>query len=342
MFHPRIAGTYYEMGLQYGTGLYKHGFKLQKQPDEKLSFARECETEVKRVFPDILDEIHGFADGSHASYEHLAALILSVGAFKPPSACSVFAASDGSDVLFGRNYDFYYRLKEHTESYLTRPSNGYCSVGNTDIFVGREDGVNEKGLAIGMTAVMPKEVKPGVNFALLVRRILDKCDSVKEATKVLTSVDHVTANNYLTADREGNMAVVEACPHRARVREPEENARFIVCTNQFMQSDVQDMENQSERPLDSPKRYTTIYEKLQQLKGKVTVKQAQRILSNHEGLVCSHIEEVKLGTLWSVVATLNKPSIYMAEGHPCKTKYRPDTRLKKSLQKRLKLSTKTP
>jgi len=342
VFHPRLAGSYYEMGSQYGTILHKHGFKLQEQPNEKLTFAQKCEIEVKRVFPDILDEIHGFADACHASYEHLAALVLSVGAFKPPGTCSVFATSDGSDVLFGRNYDFFYRFKEHTESCLTRPANGYCSVGNTDIFVGREDGVNEKGLAIGMTDVMSKEVKPGVNFALLVRCILDKCASVNEATKLLTSVSHATANNYLIADREGNMVVVEACPNRARVRKPEENNTFIVCTNQFLHSDMQDMENQRERPSDSAQRHVTIYEKLQQFNGKVTARYAQRILSNHDGLVCSHIEEIKFGTLWSVVATLNKPSIYIAEGHPCRTKYKLDTRLNKFLQKSLKLSTKTP
>jgi len=336
MFHPRLSGAYYEMGFQYGTILHKHGFKLFKQPDEKLIFARECETEVKRVFPEVLEEIHGFADACHAAYEHLAALILGVGAFKPPVACSVFAAPASSDVLFGRNYDFYYRFQEHTESYLTRPSNGYSSLGNTDIFVGREDGVNEKGLAVAMTAVKPKEVKPGINFALLTRYILDKCATVKEATKVLTSMHHVTANNYLVADRESDMAVIEACPNRVRVRRIEEKDGFMVCTNHFTHSDMYNMENQKERPSDSMPRYSTIYQKLQQLGGRANVKNAQRILSDHKGLVCSHIEEIKLGTLWSMIATLKKPFIYMAEGHPCRAGYKLDARLSKLVRRRLK------
>jgi len=297
LFHLRLDGTYYEMGFRYGTILYKHGFKPTEQPDEKLTFGRECEIEVKRVFPEVLDEIHGFADACHTSYEHLAALILGVGAFKPGGACSVFTTSSGSEVLFGRNYDFYYRFKKHSESYLAKPSNGYLSVGSTDIFVGREDGVNKKGLAIGMTAVMPTEVKPGINFALLVRSVLDKCASVREATKVLTSAHNVTANNYLVADRENEMAVIEACPKRVRVRKPEEKDGFIVCTNHFIHSDMQDMENQRERPSDSVQRYATIYEKLQQFNGKVRVKDAKKILSNHDGRVCSHIEENRLGTL---------------------------------------------
>jgi len=340
LFHSRLAGTYYEMGFRYGTTLYNHGFKLQKQPDEKLTFARGCETEVKRVFPEVLDEIHGFADACHVSYEHLAALIFSVGAFKPLTACSIFAASTASDVLFGRNYDFYYRFKEHSESFLTQPSNGYLSVGNTDTFVGRYDGVNEKGLAIGMTGVRPKEVKPGVNFPLLVRCVLDKCANVREAKRVLASAHHATTNNYLVADKGGDMTVIEACPNRVRVRKPEEKARFIVCTNQFIQADMQDLENQRERPPDSPLRYKAIYEKLRQINGRVTVEDAQKILSDHLGLVCSHIEEIQLGTLWSIIATLNKPSIYMAEGHPCRTKYKLDTRLRKSLQRRSKMSSK--
>jgi len=334
LFHPRLAGTYYQMGVKYGSILYKHGFKPFKQPDEKLTFARECETEVKRIFPEVLEEIRGFADACHGSYEHLATLILSVGAFTPSVACSLFATSSGSDVLFGRNYDFYYKIGQHAESYLTMPSSGYRSVGNTGIFVGREDGINEKGLAVGHAGVRPTEVRPGINFALLVRCILDKCANVREATKVLTSARLVTANNYLIADREGGMAVIETCPNRVRIRKPVEKAGFLVCTNHFIHLDMFNMENQGERPPDSVPRYTAVFEKLQQLNGKVRVKDAQKILSDHKGLVCSHVEEIQLGTLWSLVATLNKQSIYMAEGHPCKTTYKLDTRLNKSLEKR--------
>ena len=141
------------MGAKYGTTLYKHGFRLQEMPRERLNFVNGCEAEVRKVFPEILDEIRGFADTCHVPYKHLSALILGVGAFKPPGACSVFAVSMGSDVLLGRNYDFYYTFRDRVESYFTKPSNGFSSIGDTDIFVGREDGVNEKGLAVAMAGV---------------------------------------------------------------------------------------------------------------------------------------------------------------------------------------------
>lgn len=315
------------MGVKYGTALREHGFKLQELPDAMLTFAKDSEVEVKRVFPEILDEIDGFADASGTPYEHLSALILGVGAFKPPAACSVFAVSTGSDVLVGRNYDFYYRFKDHLESYFTKPSDGFSSIGDTDIFVGREDGVNEKGLAVAMAVVKSTEVRPGINFALLVRCILDKCTSVREATNMLTSAHHVSAYNYLLAGREGDVAVVEACPTRVRVRKPDESHAFLVCTNQFMHPSMFDLEKLGDRPSDSMQRYVAIKEKIQQLKEKVTVREAQKILTDHTGLVCSHREEIQLGTLWSIVATLRKPLVYRAEGHPCRTRYKMDRRL---------------
>jgi predicted choloylglycine hydrolase len=329
MYHSRVSGTYYNMGFCYGSLLYRHGFKVPEVSSETLAFGRECEKEVKRIFPDILDEIQGFADACRASYEHLASFIFSIGTFKP-TACSIFATDSDSEIVFGRNYDFYYRFKRHSESFLTKPSEGYYSVGNSDIFIGREDGVNEKGLAVAMTWVAPKTVKPGINFILLTRYVLDKCENVREALKTLTGARHVAANNYLLADKEGNMAVVEACAEKVRVRRPEDG--FIVCTNHFVHDEMVDMEDQQERPSDSVLRYTTIYGALEENVERIDIKTAQRILSDHTGGVCSHKDEIRLGTLWSLIANLKQLRILLAEGHPCRAKYREDTRLNKALK----------
>ncbi len=324
------------MGHQYGTILYKHDFKVSKQSSEKLDFGRRSEKEVKRIFPEILEEIQGFADACHASYEQLVASILSVGCFDLPDfACSVFAIFNGSDVVFGRNYDFYYRFKEYAESYLTCPKDGYWSVGHSDIFVGREDGVNEKGLAVAMTGVIGT-VRPGINFPLAIRCILDKCACVEEGVKILTNTHLSTLSNYLLADKDGSIAVVEVSPEKVRVRSPEDGSRFLVSTNHFLHPEMLDIENRKERCWDSVSRYTTIYNTLKQHNGKIDVKTAQKILSNHSGYVCSHQKNIKLGTLWSVIAILKKLQIFRAEGHPCRAEYRLDKRLNKALDKRQK------
>ena len=317
--------------------MYKHDFRVPEQKSEKLDFGRKSEKEVKRFFPEILEEIQGFSDACHASYEQLAALMLSIGAFKAELIeCSAFATFNGSDVVFGRNYDFYYSFKKYTESYLTCPKEGYWSIGHSDIFVGREDGVNEKGLAIAMTGVNEKSIKLGVNFILATRCVLDKCASVQEGIKTLSNAHFSTTSNYLIADKEASMAVVEASPDKVRVRRPEEGNNFIVCTNHFLHPEMLKTENQKERCWDSIPRYAAIYNALKQQDGKINTKTAQKILSNHTGYVCSHQKNIKLGTIWSIIVTLKKLQISRAEGHPCKAKYKPDTRLNKAIRMRAK------
>lgn len=212
-------------------------------------------------------------------------------------------------------------------------------IGQSDIFVGREDGVNEEGLAIAMTGVAERIIRPGINFAIAIRCVLDRCASVEESIKALSEMRFSTTNSYLLADKEGNLAVVEASPDKVRTRGPGDGESFIIYTNHFLHPEMLEMKDQNERSRlnwDSVPRYTTIYNALKHHDGKIDAKTAQKILSNHSGYVCSHQESIHLGTLWSVITTLKKLQILRAEGHPCKTKYREDNRLNKVVRKKLK------
>jgi predicted choloylglycine hydrolase len=188
-----------------------------------------------------------------------------------------------------------------------------------------------------MTGVSEKAIKPGVSFCLLVRAVLDKCASTEEAVKLLSDAHICSADNFLLADREGNLAVVEASPDRTRIRRPEKGDSFIVCTNHFVLSEMQEMENLEDRAKsnwDTLPRYETILAMLGERRGKIDTQYAQRILSNHSGYVCSHQKKIKLSTLWSIIATLNEPQILRAEGSPCRAKYAHDTRLNRALKQR--------
>ena len=314
------------MGVKYGTVLRKHGFKLPQIDEQTLALGQQCESEVKSVFPEILDEIRGFAEAINEQYEKVSAFILTIG-YGKPIGCSAFASSYDTRVIFGRNYDFYYRFEKYAESYLTRPKGAFVSLGNTDVFIGREDGVNEKGLGVSIHFVSAQLGTPGVNFPVATRYVLDKCATAGEAVNFLTHVKFLTANNYLVADKGGEMAVVEACPQGTQLRRPEDGEKFIVATNHFVHPDMKQFEDVTKRDPDSELRYNTILQNLREVHGRVTESIAKRILSNHEGRVCSHLDYIKLGTLWSQITDLQKLTVLRAEGHPCKIKYSNDKRL---------------
>ena len=331
MYHPRLSGSYYEMGFKYGSILKRVGYRAPKVSEEMRKFAKECEVEVKRVFPEILDELQGFADGCGTSFENLKAFFLSLGSEKHDS-CSIFASSSPNPIL-GRNYDFYYTYKKYAETCLTMPRNAYWSLGNSTIFIGKEDGINEAGLAIAMSTVYIKEFRPGVNWFIAVRAVLDKCSNVVEATKFLLNVKFSTGNNYLLVDEKGDMAVIEASCQKIRVRENFEEG-FLVATNHFMHPEMKDTENIKERPPTSTRRYERITEIITLNDGKVDTELAKKILADHKGSVCSHVKAIKLGTLWSFIALPQEKRALIAAGHPCKAHYKEDKRLKQMLIKK--------
>jgi predicted choloylglycine hydrolase len=316
------------MGHEYGSILHKHGFRLPEIHEKRLNLGLECKNQVKTFFPEILEEIQGFADACELNYDQLASFILAIGSEE--HQCSVFAVTDGQNVFMGRNYDMYYAFREYVESYLTMPDKGYWNLGNTDIFVGREDGVNEKGLAIAMSGIVTY-ISPGIGFHIAVRYVLDKCATVKEGVKFLTEIPHYSTISYLLADVSGEMTVVEASPQKTAVRVPQEDA-FIVSTNHFVHPKMLDIALYE--PPDSRTRYDTIVKTLTNRTGKLNEELVKSILSDHTGLVCSHRENIKLGTLWSIVANLKKLRILRAEGHPCRTEYKQDSRLNTAIRMR--------
>jgi len=215
------------------------------------------------------------------------------------------------------------------------PNDAYWSIGNSTIFIGKEDGLNETGLAIAMSSVRLIAFEPEINWFISIRAVLDKCSNVAEAVKFLSNVKFSTGNSYLLVDESGDMAVVEASPQKVRVRKAEQD--FLTATNYFMRPEMMGMENVKERPPTSVKRYKRITEIISANKGKVDIELAKKILSDHKGCVCSHVKAIKLGTLWFFMVFPASKRVFVALGHPCKAHYREDERLKKMLvHKRLK------
>lgn len=320
-----LSGSYYEIGASYSKvlRLRRAGFTLPDYSEKSLKLAKECREIVEGFFPEVLDEMRGVAESANLNYDALSVMLLTHPQTQSASSCSIFAAKQGNQVWMGRNYDMYYWLAEYVESYFTIPLGSYRSLGQTDFFVGRDDGVNEKSLGTAVTGCANDYFQPGVAFWIAVRYLLDKCATVEEGVKFLTEAPPHSAITVLLADATGNMAVVETTPMRTEVRWPE--ADFIVSTNHFNHPEMQSIK--LSEPPDSRTRYNAITEDLSS-RSSLDENLLQRILSDHGGLVCSHRDDIGLGTLWSTITHLNTLRVWRAEGHPCKNSYREDSRLR--------------
>jgi hypothetical protein len=175
----------------------------------------------------------------HGAYDQR---VSSVTGSPPTWACSLFAAlGDAANMLYGRNFDW-----EFSPALLlfTDPPDGYASVSMVDIaYLGFEgdaasgltdlplierqalldapslpfDGMNERGLVVGMAAVPPGDVPPDpaketIYSLEAIRKMLDHASNVDEAVAILQNYN-ITFDgpplHYLIADSSGRSALVE-------------------------------------------------------------------------------------------------------------------------------------
>ncbi|PEE40839.1 C45 family autoproteolytic acyltransferase/hydolase [Bacillus pseudomycoides] len=334
MYHPRLRGTHYEMGKHYANILYKNGFRFPKVSEEKLAFGKQSHVLLKDFYPEFIEEMKGFAEGCHVTYEEVSSFILSIGVFEPEAQCSIFALYNGSEVIMGRNYDLILDLKKYTESSLVCPEDKHWYVGHSDVFLGKVDGMNEQGLAVAITLVQSEYKEVGLNFYVAVRKILENASTTEEAIHILREFPSSICNNYLLVDQLGDMAVVEKTPNNMFVRRPREDEDFIVCTNHFVSKEMKALQQNIDNDWSkSQDRYTYMEEQLRK-NSQLNRESAQDILSNSKEHVCLNLKKYNFGTLYSVVYELNSLRIHRAEGQPNRCKYKEDKRLIEEIHKK--------
>jgi hypothetical protein len=152
-----------------------------------------------------------------------------------PFGCSLFATNDAANPLFARNFDW---DANPAMLLFTEPPDGYASVSMVDLsYLGVTDlsgdadrarladapllpfdGMNAKGLAIGLAAVPDAQAgsvpeRPTVGGVRVIRLVLDQAATVDEAVRIFEThnIDFSGGPplHYLVADATGKSVVIE-------------------------------------------------------------------------------------------------------------------------------------
>ena len=191
MYHAHFRGTHYEAGFRWGSLLLKHkNIILENIPfeitQERIDYALSCLPIYEKYYHEIVEEIQGLADGQQCDVRILQAVLFSMYSMPPSCNCSCFAFTTEQEILLGRNSDFLTEIERLNQNVVYKLTDGvYSFTGNTTAFIEIEDGVNEHGLAVGLTSVYPNQCKPGFNAGMIVRYLLEKCRNVSEAVSCL-------------------------------------------------------------------------------------------------------------------------------------------------------------
>ena len=333
MYHAHLKGTHYEAGYRWGSFfLQNKNIILEKVPfaitPQRMAYARSCLPIYQKDYPEILEEIQGIADGQQCDVRPLQAVLFSMYVLPPSCCCSCFAFSSEQQVILGRNSDFLTALERQNLNVVYRLNDGaYAFTGNTTAFVEMEDGINQHGLAIGLTAVYPQQPKPGWNAGLLLRCLLERCKTVKEAIHTLRCLPIASSQTFTMADCTGEIALVECNAERVAIRQGLQQP-FVCATNRFHLEEMQPYHLPQVDDWFAQTRYQTMYSALKQEGQRVDVPFAKKLLSGSCGFLCQYDRSTGKDTVWSVVYDLKQHKIYRCEGNPGRRSFREDTRFR--------------
>jgi len=232
-----------------------------------------CRSKLRQHMPELeptyetLCELAGGGD--------IAARFLSL--YKPPAyltGCSQ-VVWPGDEPMLVRNYDYSPALCEGLIQ-LSR-WNGRAVLAMVDCLWGVLDGVNEDGLAISLTFGGRQVVGDGFGIPLVLRYILEFCETVEQASAVLKRIPVHMAYNVTATDRSGKFITAFLAPgestrirplavatnHQGRIDwHNYARATATVERERFLQFRLQDAEMTPEHLIESFQRsplYTTAY-----------------------------------------------------------------------------------
>ncbi len=333
MYHGRFKKSHYEAGYNWGNLLYKNGKNIDQTPtfkitEERKAFAGECLPIYEKYYPEVLEEIKGLADGQKGRYEDFYTFLLSMYCFEFNNHCTCFAFKDKDNLIFGRNSDFLVALEKLYMNCLYKLNRGYGFNGNTTAFIEMEDGINEHGLAVGLTFIYPKIIKAGFNSGMLVRYLLEKCKTTSEVIESLNMIPIASQQTLSVIDNAGNFAVIECNCSHIEIIKPAGHNCFIVATNSFVSQKMAEYNNHAIDNWHSDERYSVAYNVLKENRNHFSVGLARDILSGKHGFMCQYKRNKGADTVWSVIYDIKNKKIFRAEGNPSRKKFVEDTRMK--------------
>ena len=180
--------------------------------------------------PGLNDELQGFADVTGVS---LASVSYYAATYLRPS-CSQLAISapksaNGRPIL-ARSYEYHPKFEEFT---LVRTSvdGKYSHIGTSVVMFGREEGLNDQGLAVAMSMNSMREIKVrGMMFWAALRSVLENCATVDEAVNFLSEMPIAYNMNMILLDAS-EMALYETMDGQHAFYRASQEELSLIATN---------------------------------------------------------------------------------------------------------------
>lgn len=359
-----ISGEPYEMGYEYGQQC-KYiinnyslkfinqlaeitGVSIEKLEDESLKYEKEIKSQIGEEY---INEMKGIAAGADVDY--LDILILNCGwdllnslptpETHPHYMCSSFSAynedTENSNLICGHNDDGGRFIDQFLVLLKVHPNNGNSFVAPVvPGYIGYHRMWNSKGTVIfglSLENGCKNEVFDyNIPMWVVHRYLIQYKDNTGQIAEGLKEFSPPTAFNFLVSDSKKEVKICHVSANKIVEYKPEET--FYVLTNHALNDDIKPYVILREHPSSTDYRYETVFNHIQNNKGKINVDVGKSALSSHNdssngkiipspNTPCSHHEynNKMTGTVSSVVIELKEDRLEanVSLGNPCENRW---------------------
>lgn len=309
------------------------------RPDVR-SFVTAQHAATQRLYPEILDEIRGIADGfgiaSGLLFDYLhcsSAMDLAQLEEHRPDGCTSFAVTGaGGPALVAKNRDYraehipIQRVMRHADpAWNGRSILVIGSLGSPGNF---SSGMNSDGLAVTDTASRTTDMGVGMHRYFLLTWLLVHCRGVDEALAAIRRTSHTGSGLLLLGDASGAVAAVEL-GHRAVGFEFKSTGR-VGRTNHFVTPAMAPrnlaVASSASSRRNSAQRFPCLTRLIDVLPEPPSVDAVRKILAYHgeDGgtAFCRHGDADLSTTIAGAIWDTGLRRLYMAAGNPCEARWR--------------------
>jgi isopenicillin-N N-acyltransferase like protein len=328
----RAAGSHYEIGRAVGSAARK---KLTAAVDsyKKIlavegwrgpwSLPEQYLKTAEDLFPHLVEELHGMADGSGQSFGDLFFLNALEEAleWKEPRRCTTVGLTAEGGSFLGHNEDWFWEDVEHVIVIHARPAGKPEFISVTAAPFLAAVGMNEAGLAQGVNSVSSLDNGAGVPRMLTARAVLEG-ETLQDAVVKATPPRRAGGYNHLLVSGEGDMGNLETSALEQRFLP---GGPVIYHTNHYVHPEMQFLDKgASPHSLSRFRRLEQIQENLAGASD--PCRALISVLQDHYDRprsICKHAAEHTdhEGTIFSVIFDLAGASIRVAVGNPCRNRY---------------------
>ncbi len=207
------AKSFHEKAFHEFWPEYKAWYQSKKPDASNSALVKEAESQLIKVMPELIPIYESFREISNDC--PIASNFLT--GYQPPAYlvnCSQAVLIDKRPILI-RNYDLSPALSENMITHSTFLDQAI--IGTNECLWGFDDGMNSSGLAASLTFGGSKKVGKGFGIPFIMRYVLETCETVDQAIKVLKRVPSHMAYNITLLDKQGDFATVMVAPEQQAI-----------------------------------------------------------------------------------------------------------------------------